>query len=569
VAELSPDPAPAHEAHGLRPPNVREQIAILAHLRWLIFKNSMRTLQGRLELISKIFFGLGLAVAWLGMGVPLGLGAWYLVSHAHTQWLPALFWAVFVFWQIFPVVTSAFAAAFDSTNLLRFPIAYSSYFLLALAYGCADPVGIAAVFWLLCIMAGCAAANPAFLGAALPVVVLFAALNLLLGRAVMAWIERWLAQRRTREIMGLLFFLLIISFQLIGPIASHWRRLPASASDRIAALLPYERALPPGLAGDALVRGGQGDFGGMVLRCAALAAYASLFGVLFAWRLRAQFRGENLSESAAPAVTQGPRSTYRSWRLKGLSAPVAAVFEKEVHSILRSGPMLFVLIAPIFVLFIFRVRTSVVHHAARGAAMHSPTNIMAFIFPIGAAYALLVLTNLIYNCLGSEGPGIQFYFAAPIEFQSVLLGKNLAYCVVLLFDISMVWVGVLSLYQLPRAGIVLTTLLALVFVFPIDLAVGNLLSLYFPKKYDMAAFGKRNTSQVAALIGLAVQASALGIACGAFFVGYLLHSWWLSDVILVLLAAVSFIGYRRTLKACNRIASERRENLAAELCRAG
>jgi ABC-2 type transport system permease protein len=543
---------------------------VLAHLRWLIFKNSMRTLQGRLELISKIFSALALTVVWLGMGVAMSVGAYFLVSNAHTRWLPALFWVVFVFWQIFPIVTTAFTAAFDSTNLLRFPIAYSSYFLLALAYGCADPVSIAAIFWLLCIVAGCTAAHPALLLTALPVVFLFAVLNLLLGRALMAWIERWLAQRRTREIMGLLFFLFIISIQLIGPILSHWQHLSAPASGRIAALLPYERALPPGLAGDALVRSAQGDIGGAVLRCAALAAYASLFGGLFAWRLRAQFHGENLSESAAPAVPQGPHSTYQSWQLKGFSPPVAAVFEKEIRSILRSGPMLFTLIAPIFVLLVFRARTSPVHHAAAAAGLrHNSFDLMTFIFPIGAAYALLVLTNLIYNCLGAEGPGIQFYFAAPVEFQSVLLGKNLAYCVVLLFDIVMVWVGVRFLYRVPRADIVFTTLLALVFALQVDLAVGNVLSLYFPKKYDMAVFARRNTSQVAVLIGLAVQALVFGIAGGAFFAGYLLHSWWLSDVILVLLAALAFIGYRVTLRACNRIASERRESLAAELCRVG
>jgi ABC-2 type transport system permease protein len=574
VAGLSPDSpgtntAPAPEVPGPRPPDVREQIAVLANLRWLIFKNSLRSLRGRLELVSTIFTGLGLTVGWLGMGVGLAIGAYFLVSRAHGQWLPALFWLVFVFWQFFPIVTTVMAASFDSANLLQFPIAFSSYFWLALAYGCADPVSIAATFWLLCIVAGCAAANLAFLWAALPVLILFAAFNLLLGRALMAWIDRWLAQRRTREIMGFLFFLLLISFQLIGPIASRWHHLSGPASDRIAALLPYERALPPGLAGDALIRAGQGDVAGAVVRCIALAVYASLFGVLFAWRLRAQFRGENLSESAAPAAIQGPRSTYVSWRLKGLSPPVAAVFEKEVHSLLRSGPMLFTLIAPLFVLFIFRARSSVIHHAPTGAFMPGSSHIMAFIFPIGAAYALLILTNLIYNCLGTEGPGIQFYFVAPIQFQSVFIGKNLAYCCILLIDIVLVWVGVRFLYQVPRADIVFTTLLALVFALQVDLAAGNILSLYFPKKYDMAVFGRKNTSQVAALIGLAVQAFVIGIAGVTLFVGYFLHRPWLSDVILLLLAALAFIGYRFTLKLCNRIASERREALAAELCRVG
>jgi ABC-2 type transport system permease protein len=572
MAGLGPDVTPAApETLVVRPPNVRDQIAVLANLRWLIFQNSLRTLRGRLELISTIFTGLGLAVAWLGMGVGLGWGAWYLVSHQYAQWLPALFWIVFVFWQFFPIVTTAMTASFDSTNLLRFPITYSSYFLLNLAYGCADPVSIAATYWLFCIAAGCTAAAPVYLWTALPVVVLFAAVNLLLGRALLAWIDRWLAQRRTREIMGFLFVLLLISFQLIGPLASRWQHLSGSANSRITALLPYQRVLPPGLAGDALIRAGQGDVGRAVLYSIALAAYASLCGALFAWRLRAQYRGENLSETAAPAATttRGKHAVQMSWRLKGLSPPVAAAFEKEVRSLLRSGPILFTLIVPVLVLFIFRARFSVAHHAASGAGLPVSSNLMPFVFPVGAAYALLILTNLIYNSLGTEGPGIQFYFVAPIRFQSVLQGKNLAYCIVMLIDVVTIWVGVRFLYQAPSVSIVITTLLALVFALQVDLAVGNVLSLYFPKKYDMAVFGRNNTSRVSVLIGLAVQAVIFGIAAAALFLGYILHRQWLSDIILVLLAAVALIGYRLSLTACNRIASDRREALAAELCRVG
>ena len=39
---------------------------------------------------------------------------------------------------------------------------------------------------------------------------------------VFAWVERWLAQRRTREIMGVLFFLSIISLQLVGPLIAFY-----------------------------------------------------------------------------------------------------------------------------------------------------------------------------------------------------------------------------------------------------------------------------------------------------------------------------------------------------------
>jgi hypothetical protein len=85
----------------------------------------------------------------------------------------------------------------------------------------------------------------------------------------------------------------------------------------------------------------------------------------------------------------------------------------------------------------------------------------------------------------------------------------------------------------------------------------------------MAVFGRNNTSRVSVLIGLAVQAVIFGIAAAALFLGYILHRQWLSDIILVLLAAVALIGYRLSLTACNRIASDRREALAAELCRVG
>ena len=34
----------------------------------------------------------------------------------------------------------------------------------------------------------------------------------MLMQAIFAWLERWLAQRRTREVMGLLFILVMLKF---------------------------------------------------------------------------------------------------------------------------------------------------------------------------------------------------------------------------------------------------------------------------------------------------------------------------------------------------------------------
>ena len=71
-----------------------------------------------------------------------------------------------------------------------------------------------------------------------------------------------------------------------------------------------------------------------------LAMLVLFVGFLLHLRIRAQFRGENLNESAArPKVTQ-TRPVQLGWHFPGFSQSVAAVFEKEMRYLGRSGPML-------------------------------------------------------------------------------------------------------------------------------------------------------------------------------------------------------------------------------------
>ncbi len=83
---------------------------------------------------------------------------------------------------------------------------------------------------------------------------------------------------------------------------------------------------------------------------ALLCAFALLHGYCLHVRLLAQYRGENLSEVAVASALPRDRSLRLGWNLPGFAAPVAAVFEKEIRYLLRSGPMLLTLIMPIFVL---------------------------------------------------------------------------------------------------------------------------------------------------------------------------------------------------------------------------
>ena len=74
-----------------------------------------------------------------------------------------------------------------------------------------------ALLWLLAMLAGIDRFSPARCCGQFRSWSALALFNLLLNRVIFAWLSRWMAQRRTREILGALFILVMFSFQLIGP----------------------------------------------------------------------------------------------------------------------------------------------------------------------------------------------------------------------------------------------------------------------------------------------------------------------------------------------------------------
>ena len=550
--------------------SLREQFAAIAQLRWNIFVHSLRTVRGRMEMVSWIFIGFGYTVMGVGGTIGLGVATWYLVSHNQEEWLAVPLWLIFLVWQLLPVMATAFTENFDASNFLRFPLSYRSYFVIRMAYGALDPTTIIGCLWLAGMALGAGVAAPSlFLWVAL-VLIAFAALNILLGRMIFSWIERWLARRKSREILIVVFFLFIISFQFISPMMQlyfhhygHSRQPPALAL--ATQLVAVQRFLPPGLASSAVSLSVQSRFalalGALALMCAYSAAFLGLLNI----RLVAQFRGENLGEAPAPAaVRRGKETVAAGWELGGgLSGAVAAMFEKEFRFLSRSGPMIFPLVMPVVILVIFRFSFINLRNGSNFLQSHA-----GFAFPIGAAYALLILSNISYNCFGSEGPGVQFYYMSPVRFREVLLAKNLAQAAILLVEMVLVWVAVALLFSPPSIGITLATLAGAAFAALASFTVGNLMSLYSPKKIDWAAFGRQRASGLTALAALGVQATCMGMAAIAVLVGVYFRQTWPATVLLILFAAGMLRGYTYALSRIDEVAIGRRETLITEICRA-
>jgi ABC-2 type transport system permease protein len=552
---------------------IRDQFAAIARLRWCIFVNSLRTLRGRLEMASWLVMGFGFTALGLGGMVGFATSAWYFVAHDEAEWLAALLWGIFLYWQLFPVMATAFAESFDSANFLRFPLRYRSYFFVRLAYGALDPATLVASLWVLGLLIGIGVASPVLLPWAFLVLGTFAAFNMLLNRAVFAWIERWLGRRKTREILAIGFFLLIVSVQFIGPLMARFghgghHEIPAYA----AFLIPGERLLPPGLAGAALAYVMQHHFAGALGAFAGLCAYAAACLWILDLRLRAQFRGEAISEAAAPATSREKAAPARlGWDLPGISSPIAAVFEKEFRYLSRSSPMLFTLAMPIVILFILRLDRAAIgaRHTPPPAHYHPvPFAVSTYAFPIGVAYALLILTNLVYNSLGADRGGVQVYYVAPVRFRDVLLGKNLVHAAIMGIESAVLWIAARLMFGPAPLGVVLTTIAALLFAATVNFAVGNCLSLLSPKKIDFGIFGKQRAAGTTVFAGFIAQAVVFGLVALGFVLAHYFGQYWIAVVINLAFAAVAIAGYIVVLGRIDGLARHRREAIISELLRA-
>jgi ABC-2 type transport system permease protein len=542
---------------GLRP-EAREQLRAVAILRWRLVVNSLRSVRGRLNLVSRSIGGLVVSSAALGGAFALGATAWELTSNGKLPWLAVFFWIIFLFWQFFPLMATAFTQNVDTSAFLRFPLTYRTYFFVRLIMGTLDIATALGICWSMGVLVGIAAAVPRLIPWAVPAVFAFMAFNVLLARMTFVWIEHWLSRRRSREIMGLFFFLVMIGFQFIGPALDHYSKKPASQRFRyVAKAAPVERVLPPGLCTEMLTAAEQGHPQKALGALAMIFAYSGIALALLHLRLRRQFRGENPEGSGAAAALISSTEIRPGWKLPFVSAPVSAVFEKELHYFSRSGPMLFTMLVPLLVVLV-----------VIGGRRNLLAQQSELLFPIGAGYCLLVMTNLVYNSFGGDGGGSQCFLMSPVSFRQVVFAKNLAQLTVLITEILILWLGVSLIYNPPQLVFLALTFCWYLFATPINFLIGNLLSLYSPKKIDYAVFGRQRASETTIFASLGVQLVIMGIGALTIFIGYHSSNYWIGVLILAALAIPSITGYILVLRRIDPIVMTRREVLATELCKA-
>jgi ABC-2 type transport system permease protein len=547
-------------------PGVFEQVRLVAGVRWRILKNGLRKKNNVWDLIGMIWVGIFSAAIVIGFCFAFFAGGYEFVQKNHFTWLSLLFWAVFLWWQLFPIFVAGFGSNFEFASLLRFPLSLRAFYLLGLGYGLSDFAAISSICWLFSMIAGVATAQLRIVPALLLVTFLFILINLTLERLVGSWLEKILARRKTRELFLALFVLCMVSLNFLNPAFQRWGR---GAKPSLLRFVPYVSWLPGSLAGRVTAAAAHADATEFAVSLGGLFAWALVASALLWRRFAAQYAGEQISESAAPTSSGGfippqlrkvPRSSFPE--VPGLLSPqVAAVFAKEFRYMIRNGFAFLQLLLPavmvIFFTYQFGAGSVLKQHALKPATF----------FPGIMAYLILILLSPAYNSFAFEGKGIQTYFMAPVRFRDVLLGKNLFLAALVTFELSLCILLLLWRVGWPGTPMFLATVTAGIFAVVGQFAIANWSSLSFPKKMEIGKMKGQRNSGVAVWTAFGVQIVMMGTCALIILAGQWTHNPWLAPLAFSALSAAALVGYAASLTPMNELAERKKEQLIDTLTR--
>jgi len=539
-------------------PSILTQGRLIAWLRWRLLVNALRTGRAQIDLFAKLLVGILVIAIALAIGIGAGTLGFTLVKSGRVAHLVYVCWGLFFLWQFFSVIAAATTAEFDFRSLLRYPLRFSTFTAMSLLYGLFDPAAVAALAGITCLGIGMVLARADLLLPVAAVLGAFAVTNLILNRLLMVWLERILARRRGREGVMMLVVLLMVGVQLLVAAADRWG---PQAGPWVSGLVYASYLLPPGLAGLALHSAARGETPAVTGLVIGLLAFAAIFAVWLRRRLRALFAGEELSEGEAPRAPAEKGRVAAGWVLPGVPEPVGAVFEKELRYFFRIGPLMLSLLLPPLLIGLFALLGT------------GPKNFPKFLeetpdllFPSAIAYLFLILSPHAFNSFSYDRHGVQLLLAAPVRFRDVLLGKNLAYAVLFVVESMLLGTALALLGRAPGAVMVAATFLALVFAMLVDFAVGNWLSLRFPRAMDLEKF-RGQQSGVTIVVSLALQVVVFGLAGFVFFLAAVFQSIEVAALSFLALAALALPPYLWILGRADRLAADNREALTAELCK--
>ena len=560
------------------------QLLAVAWLRWRIFANSVfrKRTKSRSQIAGLVFNVVLRLVTWpamalMAVGPVVGSGflAWTAISEGHRHSLAPLFLGITLLWQFVSINGLSIAAtvpSFDPASLVRFPLRFGRYFVLRSLLGLLTASTIIGSLALLAAAVGIGVADSSLALPALAVMAVYALMNIYLTRMIGAWMERWLANRRFREIFSILMALFAVGFQFLN-----LRQVPEHTHDEGGSWLmslvhssgSYLDWLPSGFAAKAilLVRHRLEA----VANFAGLLAVTVLFAAVFAVRLKKQFLGEYLSEGVGRRAslqasarvkkpTPQPAVFAAAEAASTIISPVVAACLRKDWLILRSnGAQLIALLMPLMFLAIFSMNQSIFGISSR------------YMLPAAIAYASATVLSSFYNVFGADGSGAQLYLLAPIRIRDVVVAKNLMSMALIGAEVGAAWTIVCALARtsIPFSAQVSTALWT-IFLVATNLAIGTLRSIQAPRRFvpgQGRALRATPNNRSSALLALAMLFGSAMLMVPVGMASHYLGKPWLGAFVFGPLAVAAVAAYALLLKNAERLVLAYRDVIAEELCK--
>lgn len=546
----------------IRLPGVAEQLKLVAGLRWNLLKNSLQRKNNRWDLIGMILAAAGSSAIVIGLCVAFYAGAYFFLTRGRAGWIQLLYWAIFLWWQVVPILVAGFGANFEFRNFLRFPLSLRAFYILGFGYGFADFAAVSSLCWIGSMLVATAVGRVQLLPVMALASVLFVLVNVTLERLIGSWLERIFANRRARELLVGLFVLSMVSMNFLNPALQKWGG--REMQPRILHLISYFSWLPASLTGSAVAAASNGDSQRLAITVAGLLVWFWATSGLLWMRYKAQYLGEELSESGAPSpVKRVVRRQAASRGLPNLLSPaIAGVMRKEFHYLTRNGFSFITLILPPVMVLFFSLQFAGSHSMVKEHGLPPQT-----FFPAAMAYLILILLSPAYNSFAFEGRGIQSYFMAPVRMRDILVGKNLFLVCVVAIELA-ISLGVLVWrIGFPGFPLLLSTIAAAAFAVMGQLTIANWSALSFPKKMEIGKMKGQRNSGVAVWTAFGAQILIGGIATVVLLAGRWLGNPWLPAVLFAGLTAAALGGYVASLDPLSVLAERKKELLIETLCR--
>jgi hypothetical protein len=524
---------------------------LLLRLRWQLLVNSLRRPNRRAELGLQVFWTL------LGGGFVLAgcagffFGAYGLLRIDRPDFLDLPLWAVFLIWQLAPILFEGYSPGLNFREVARYPISFRVLFFLSAAYGVSDPAAITCLLWLFSFLLGLAVARPEWAITAALALLLFAVFNLLLNRIVIGLFDRFQSTRKGRERMVLVMFVFLILMNMVQLNASSWAtkrgfKLPLWAGQAVVALREFS---PPGMASRIFSLDGLSalwSFGGLLL-------YGCLAFLLLERQLRRLYQGEIYAEAY---TVKRELKVRQGWRIPFVDDVTAAIMEKELRYIRQSSRLVLQIIYPpvIFLLVAFNGPGWKLLFAGRPQALLAGM----------AAFMLMSVPNLSYNVFGMDKEGFGRWLLSPPPLRKVLMAKNLTHGGILAALYLIVAAVVLAI---ARVGLlpVVTVTVAFFAILVIQLCAGNVVSVQWPKRIELTRMASKMASNAAGLASIVVMAPLSAIIAAVIFASWHWQLPWLPLLCSVIIFAASFKLYSYVLEWAARYTWEHVEEITGNL----